>query len=210
MKTLGILFILLSSLATAQSRYESAVLKGKSMLFADNDIAGYQNAANYFERIANKETDQWLPLYYQAVALAFLSTNQESKEERESTLNKSLTLIEKAEQLAQNSETLALKGFVQMLRLSVDPATRGQVLSPVILGLFEEALKLDDNNPRALLFKGQMLYGMAQFFGQGKEEACGYFGKAMAIFETDSTQDSIFPTWGELTARQSLASCNNE
>ncbi|HAZ26352.1 MAG TPA: hypothetical protein DCY95_18715, partial [Algoriphagus sp.] len=80
--------------------------------------------------------------------------------------------IDKAEKLAPaNSEVTALKGYAIMGKISLDPASRGQNLSPQAMQLFGKAINLDRENPRALYLMAQMEYGMAQFFGSGTDKA---------------------------------------
>ncbi|MEQ8472155.1 MAG: hypothetical protein RIC35_13270 [Marinoscillum sp.] len=194
--------------ASAQTKFEKAILKGKEMLSEADSAKAYQPVINYFERIASKETGEWLPLYYQAQILAITATSNPNVDEKEVTLNSALELITQAKKIDKNAELLALEGFVQMIRLTVDPATRGQTLSPTIFGLYNEALKLDAKNPRALLFLGQMQYGTAQFFGSGFEEACKNVKMAYDIFEEQPGEPTILPTWGKGSAQAALDNCN--
>lgn len=200
--------LLLSYLVSGQSKFEAAILKGKEMIKNADTSTEYQQAANYFDRIAQKETDQWLPLYYQAQVLSFIGNDQTDKESKETTLNSALELIESAKKINRNSELLALEGFVQMLRISIDPATRGQTLSPVIFGLYGQALGMDAENPRALLFLGQMQLGTARFFGTGNDEACANVKKAYDIFEKQPDELTIYPDWGMSGAKSAMENCN--
>lgn len=209
MKYLFILIAILSvGSASAQTKFEKAILKGKEMITMADSTKAYQPVINYFERIASKETTEWLPLYYQAQILAITATNDPDAGNKEQTLNAALGIIGQARKIDKNSELLALEGFVQMIRLTVDSGTRGQTLSPTIFGLYNEALKLNPENPRALLFLGQMQYGTAQFFGNGFDEACGNVKKAYDIFEQQATAPTVLPTWGKGTARSAQERCN--
>lgn len=209
MRTIVIVLLLGCFALSAQvSPYESAVLKGKKLLAEADSLAGYQAAFNFFERIASKETSEWLPLYYQAQCLTIMATRLSVPDKKDETLNKALDIVKKAQQKEKNAELVALEGFVQMIRLTVDPATRGQTLSPTIFGLFNEALTLDPNNPRALLFMGQMQYGTAQFFGSGFDEACRYIQKANDIFGAQPEKETISPDWGAKTALAMMKTCN--
>ena len=191
----------ISFVSISQSKFESAILKGKELINNADTATEYKKASNYFERIAQKESGEWLPLYYQAQVLCIMASNDGNMDRRETTINSALDLISKGKKMDKNAELLALEGFAQMLRLTVDPATRGQTLSPVIFGLYNQALAIDSKNPRALLFMGQMQYGTAQFFGSGFEEACANVKKAYDIFENESDGASIYPTWGKGSAK---------
>lgn len=209
MRSLFIVFTLLACAVQAQdNRYESAILKGKKLIAEADGEEAYRSASNFFERIAQKETERWLPLYFQAQSLAFLGADLSDPTKKDEVLNNALELVKKARTLENNVETVALEGFIQMIRLTVDPATRGQTLSPEIFSLFIEALKMDSENPRALLFMGQMQYGTAQFFGSGVEEACKYIQNAYDIFEQQPDEETINPDWGAKSAGSMLQKCN--
>lgn len=208
MRTIVLLLMLcVFSVYGQGAKFEATILKGKKMLNEAGGPEGFANAYNYFERIAQKEQGKWLPLYYQAQILAFKGNNEPDLAKKEDQLNASLDLIDKAKKLEKNAELVVLEGFVQMLRLTVDPATRGQSLSPAIFDLFNQAIAMDAGNPRALLFLGQMHYGKAQFFGSGFEKACQYIQKACNIFDGLPDEESIYPTWGKSIAHASRDNC---
>lgn len=203
-----IILILMSVTGVAQkSKFTRAILKGKEMLDKADTTTAFMSAANYFERIKLNEPEEWLPAYYQAKALAIVAMKGD-KQKKEELLNTALEVVQTAEVIERNSELVALEGYVQMLRLTVDPATRGRTLSPVIFKLFNEALQLNPDNPRAMLFLGQMEYGTAQFFGSGVEKACEYIQKAQVLFESESDEDIILPTWGAESLPYYLKNCN--
>lgn len=195
--------------AQSQTRFESAIVRGKTMLSEATTAQDYQAAANYFERIRQKEQNHWLPQYYLGLSKLRAAMATETVEEKSSLILKALEHAQEAHQLDANAEVLVLEGFVQMMRLTLDPATYGQTLSPVIFGLYQEALAKEPQNPRALLMLGQMQYGTAGFFGSGYEEACQTIQKAYDIFgQTDDNANGLMPSWGMGQAKASLARCN--
>lgn len=95
-----------------------------------------------------------------------------------------------------------------MMRISVDPATRGQEYSMKSAGFLQQANQLDDQNPRVMLMMAHMQYGAAQFFGAGTEEACKQFSSSVAHFEKEEKEGrGILPGWGKLQAESMLAQC---
>ncbi len=208
MKIGMMLIVLVASVATGESKFESAIMKGKQLLFAEgNKAEDYQNAVNYFERVANKESEEWLPRYYQSLGTAFLALRKEQVDEKEQFLQNSLEILDQADEIEKNSETIALRGFIMMLQLSLDPATRGQTLSPIIFGKFNEAIEMNPENPRAHLFLGQMEYGTAQFLGIGFDKACELYQKSIELYEKEQKNENILPDWGFQTAEVSLKNC---
>ncbi|MEP2026241.1 MAG: hypothetical protein ABJI85_16365, partial [Reichenbachiella sp.] len=78
---------------------------------------------------------------------------------------------------------------------------------PKIMADFGKAMKLDPNNPRANLFMAQMLYGSAQFFGTGVDDACALVDKSMVLFESEKPESTIAPSWGLHSAKQYKKQC---
>ncbi|MEQ8241024.1 MAG: hypothetical protein RIA69_17540 [Cyclobacteriaceae bacterium] len=202
-----ILFCIILNLQAQDLKFQKAILKGKALIEEANSISKYQEAANYFERISKNEAEEWLPLYYQARAKIIIG-NLLAGEEKEAHYQASLELIDQAEKLNNNAELIALRGFVHMMRLSADPATLGQSLSPLVFGLFQKAINLEPTNPRALLFMGQMEYGTSQFFGSSTEKACNYINRAIELFDQEAMQLTLKPTWGLESAKFSAEKCN--
>ncbi|MCD4770398.1 MAG: hypothetical protein K8R35_09550, partial [Bacteroidales bacterium] len=94
-------------------------------------VDDYQGLANKFERIANVEKGEWLPLYYHAhcnVIMSFMEQSDMGKKDEyldvaEISVNKMIEMV------PDESEVYALKAFMLTARLVVDPMTRGQEYS---------------------------------------------------------------------------------
>jgi hypothetical protein len=98
-----------------------------------------------------------------------------------------------------------------MGKVSIDPGSRGQSLSPQVMELFGKAIGLDRSNPRAVSLMSQMELGMSKFFGSGPDKACGMARISMELFqqeETKMTESYIFPTWGKGKMVELMKNCN--
>ena len=168
-----------------------------------------QAVTNAFLRIAEAKPEEWLPLYY----AAYLQTTAVFRFEvnKDQYLDQAMGLIEKAEKLnVDNSEITAMKGYVVMGKISLDPASRGQSLSPQAMQLFGKAISQDRENPRALMLMSQMEQGMAQFFGSGPAKACGLAKNAIELYSKEEGKVSdgyLLPTWGKDQAEQVASAC---
>jgi len=161
-----------------------------------------QKSANAFERIATMNPSEWLPDYYGAWAFVNMGFRTEgSNQEKDKYFAQAKKLADKADKLSpNNSEIVALQGYIIMGELAVDPGSRGQHLSPLAMQTFGKAINLNRSNPRAILLMAQMEYGMAQFFGQGPEKACGLILSSLELFKKEAAtknEKSIEPQWGE-------------
>jgi hypothetical protein len=94
-----------------------------------------------------------------------------------------------------------------MIRVTVDPASRGQQYSGLAFQAFSKAVAINPENPRALGLLAQMQYGTAQFFGSPVTEACTTLTKALEKFETYKNESPLAPTWGKKMAEGMKAAC---
>lgn len=208
--TLALAFAFVFSAFCADPAYETAMKKQVSAMKTIQTLEESQAITNAFLRIAEAKPEEWLPLYY----AAYLQTTAVFRFEvdKDQYLDQAMTLVEKAEKISvDNSEITAMKGYVVMGKISLDPASRGQSLSPQAMQLFGKAISLDRENPRALMLMSQMEQGMAQFFGSGPEKACGLARNAIALYskeEAKVSDDYLLPTWGKTQAEQVAKACN--
>ena len=196
----------------AQAADPAFIAAMQKQLEAKKNIENFeqsQSVTNGFLRIAEASETEWLPYYYAAL----LKTEAVFRFdiEKDKTLDEAMELVKKAEELAAgNSEITALHGYILMGKISLDPASRGQSLSPQAMQLLGKAINLDRENPRAVSLMAQMELGMAQFFGTGPEKACGMARMSMDLYkkeEAKTTPDYILPTWGKNQANQILSNC---
>ncbi|MCC5932034.1 MAG: hypothetical protein JJU28_22505 [Cyclobacteriaceae bacterium] len=191
----------LPSLASNEA-YQKAMQLEIIQLYQAGSIDALQKSANAFTRIASMNPDEWLPHYYAAWAYVHMGfRSQGNLKEKDGFYAEAKKHTEKAGKIStNNSEIVALQGYIIMGELSADPATRGQQLSALAMQTFGKAISLDQENPRALLMMAQMEWGTAQFFGQGPEKACGLLQSSLALFEKESAtveKESLKPAWGK-------------
>lgn len=213
MKSLNILIVLViaATFANAQNKkYIQTMESSIPSIYQVESLDGYDPIANKFDRIGQAEASQWEPYYYASLTYVFKSFRIDDLPTKDKVLDQALVALGKASSLSENnSEIIALQGFINMIKIGVDPGTRGQTLSPKIMADFGKALELNPNNPRANLFMGQMLYGTAQFFGNGVDDACALVDKSMTLFESEKPASSIAPSWGIHSAIQYKEMCKS-
>lgn len=208
--TLVLVFAFIVTAAANDPAYESAMKKQISAMKTIQTADESQAISNAFMRIAEAKTEEWLPLYYaaylQTVAAFRFDVNKDQY------FDQAMELVNKADKMApNNSEITALKGYVIMGKLSVDPMNRGQEMSPLALQTFGKAIALDKENPRATTLMAQMELGMSQFFGSGPEKACGLARVGLELYakeEAKINENYILPTWGKREADQVAGQCN--
>lgn len=198
MKFITITIITVLFTIQLNDQYEAAMEAAIKNLYQAQSTEALQAAGNAFERIANKETEKWHPPYYAAYAQIMLATRMEEASQQDLHLDRAQTHLEAAQNLSpDNSELLALEGFIYMMRIPIDPATRGPQYSGMSMGALQKAIALDPDNPRAQLLLSDMQYGTAQFFGSDTSEACGTLQKAIELFKTAKPEYKLDPDWGK-------------
>lgn len=171
----------------------------------------FQDVANGFARIGEMNSSEWLPTYYTAFALTNAGFRTEGIKEKDAFFKQAQDLIDKAvNQHGENSELVAMKGYALMGELSVDPGSRGQHMSGLIMGTYGKALSYDPENPRAMILMAQMEQGTAKFFGTGPEKACGMAKQSLQLFELEASyveKNPLAPKWGKDMAEKMTQQC---
>lgn len=180
-------------------QYEKAMAKGVPAMFQARELSELTAAVNQLNRVGEAESDKWEPYYYAAFGYVRMIEMVETANEKDTYLDQALEKIRKGEEIKPNdSELEALRGYVHMMRVTIDPATRGMQYSGLAFTSFSKAVALDENNARAHYLLGRMQYGTAQFMGNGDGGACDSFSKAKTVFDKGVKAENPFaPSWGE-------------
>jgi tetratricopeptide (TPR) repeat protein len=189
-------------------KYEQAMKKNIDAVYKAKSIDEYQQAINAFERIGATESEYWEPQYYSAFGYVMMFMLETENAKKDQMLDQALAAVKKAKDIAgEESEVVALEGFVHMMRVTVDPATRGPQYSGLAMEAFGKAVGLNPENPRALVLMAQMQYGTAQFFGSSTAEACENVKKALEKFDTFKSDNTLAPRWGKPMAESLKSQC---
>ena len=209
MKTILTSLLLLSTcLLQAQDKYTSAMLKNIEALYKSKTAEEYQATVNAFDRIAATEKTRFEPFYYAAFGNIMMAVNETTPGRKDNYLDLASADVDKAKAIKPNdSEIIALEGFVHMIRVTVDPQSRGQEYSGKAFTAFNKAVALNPENPRALALLGQMQLGTARFFGNDSSEACATSGKALEKFASYKPNSTLAPHWGQVMAEEVKAAC---
>lgn len=214
MKT-SITFLLLSVLLghaqptfSNDNKYAEAMAKNIRTVYTAQTIAELQGAVNALERIGSTEQTKWEPYYYAAFGNIMMATHEQDGNKKDTYLDQALATIKKAKAVNESdSEIVALEGFVHMIRVTVDPASRGQQYSGLAMQTFGKAISLNPENPRALALMAQMQFGTAQFLGSSTTEACATNESALQKFATFKSDNPFAPQWGKEMVKELKEKC---
>ncbi len=196
------------SLTASDDKFVEVMQKNIRLVYEAKSVEELTQAVNAFERIANSEKTRWEPFYYQAFGNIMLSNHEADKGKKDQFLDQALAILAKASSLkANDSEIVALEGFVLMMKLSVDPQSRGPVYAPRATATFEKAKVLNPGNPRALALLAQMQFGSAQFFGSSTAEACSTNSEALNKFDAYKPENPLSPQWGRAMVESMAEKC---
>ncbi len=211
-KSIIYLFCLISIAAYSEdAKYMKAMQKNVTILDSAKEVTVIMEANNAFERIGSANQSEWLPLYYQSYCHVMAGMKQEENGKKDEFFDQAQVLIDKADALSpDNSEIYVMKSFINSMKISVDPMTRGQKLGMQSAMLTEKALGLNKENPRAYLLKGSGLMYTPPQYGGGKEVALPVLEEAVAKFKTFKPENAIMPHWGEARAIAMLEQCKKQ
>jgi hypothetical protein len=198
---------------SSQNLYVESMKNGMELLQKAQTYEELFSAANHFERIAQVEKEKWHPAYHASFAYTIAAARVSDPKMIEEILDSAQKSLDQAATLDdKNSEILTLQGFIYMLRIGVDPVTRGQQYSGMSSASLQKAKAMDANNPRAAYLLAQLSFGTAQFFGSSSEEACRLNERALALFASEQTtksNPSFDPLWGKDMAESFKMKCAN-
>lgn len=200
--------ILPATVLAADDKYTETMQKNINTVYTAAAPAELQNAVNTLERIGAAEKSKWEPFYYASFGYVMMANKEKDGAKKDVYLDQAAAALAKAQALRPNdSEIVALEGFIHMIRINVDPATRGQQYSGLATQSFRKAISLNPENPRALALLSQMQFGTAAFFGSPTTEACATNTQALEKFETFKPADALAPRWGKGMAESMKEKC---
>lgn len=207
--TLLIVMLAVTGLTYAgDDKFTQVMLSNITLVYKAGTIEEYQAAVNAFDRIAGAEKNRWEPLYYSAFGNVMMALKATEAARKDDYLDLALAAVTKAMVLAPNeSELPAMEGFIHMIRVTIDPGTRGPEFSMKANMAYGKALNLNPENPRALALQAQMEFGTANFFRSSTASACQMNESALAKFAGNKSENSLAPSWGESMALGLRSQC---
>ncbi|SDS67585.1 hypothetical protein SAMN04515667_2716 [Formosa sp. Hel1_31_208] len=198
------IFFVFSQVTSAQTNYETGMQKAFE-LWQSNKT---DEAENMFERIANAESEQWLPHYYIAQINSLKSWNITDETVLKAQLDKAQEHLNTAVSISNdNPELLVLQAQVFTNWVAFDGMKYGMKYSGKISELYNKAFNLDPQNPRVAFGKAEWGMGSARYFGQDTKPYCQEMERSIELFANFKPQSDLHPNWGKERAVDVLKSC---
>lgn len=199
-----IILLLVSSIGSAQTNFEKGMQKAFE-LWQDGKT---DEAQNMFERIANAESEEWLPHYYIAQINSLKSWNVKDEAVLKAQLDKAQEHLNSAMAISKdNPELMVMQAQVLTNWVAFDGMTYGMKYSAKISELYRKAYELDPNNPRVAFGKAEWGMGSAQYFGQDTTPYCEEMERSIELFTNFKPESAIHPNWGKERAEEVVKSC---
>lgn len=209
---LSFALVLMSVTAFAQAAYEKTMSEKVAKIAACKTPEDFTALANDFARIGTKETKQWLPNYYAALATIqkgrILMKNGKAAD-LDPVADEAQKYLDAANLLSKdNAETLILSKMIHSMRMMVNPQQRYMTEGSLATEALAAAEKLDPTNPRITLLKAEDTYFTPEQFGGSEEKGLELFKQSLLQFKSYEPKSAIAPNWGQSEAEYFLSAQN--
>lgn len=209
MKKLFLTTLLMIAVSSfAQTSFEKVMNEKISKIATAQTTEDLTAVSNDFVRIGDKEKTQWLPYYYAAHATIekgrkLMRTGQVA--ELDAIAADAQKNVDKAMELSKdNAELLILQKMIHSLKMMVDPQARFMSEGMLAADALSKAAKLEPENPRISLLKGEDTYFTPEQFGGSKTEGLALLQKSVDQFKVYKPKTALDPTWGKEEAEYFL------
>lgn len=198
---LSFALVLVSLTAFAQTDYEKIMKDKIAKIETCKTPEDFQALANDFQRIGSKESSQWLPPYYAALAQiqkGRVMMRNGNMQDLDGVAAQAEKYLGTAQSLAgaDNAEIRLLKKMAYSLRMMVSPQQRYMTDGARAAEELNIAEKLDPANPRIALIKAEDIYFTPEQYGGSKTKGLEMFKDAVAKFNAYKPKTVLDPNWG--------------
>ena len=197
--TLFFAAIFIATIAMGQNeKYYQKMGEALGQFASCSSVEDYQNLANQFGVIAKVETEQWLPLYYEAHCYILMGfTGKLEPAIQDSYLDKASASIDKMLDIAPDeAEVYVMKAFYYTGYLVVNPPARAMNTTPLINEAISRALSIEPDNPRAQFLSISNEMGTASYFGSDTAPICEKASQLLQSWDAYELKSPIHPNWG--------------
>jgi tetratricopeptide (TPR) repeat protein len=200
--------LILSTIVSGQTSYQDDMKKGIELFEQGN----FTESANVFEKIAENQTDNWLPNYYVALTNSLGSFEFSSdKEEMVKMLTKAQDFLDKEiTKQPENVELMVVQTFIDTGWILYDPMKYGIRGMNKALQTFNKAAQIDPTNPRVAFSRVQFDMNSSRYMGGNPSDYCEDLKKAIELFATFKPETEFHPNWGLENAKKLSLECESK
>jgi hypothetical protein len=183
----------------AAAQLQTAVAK----LDQANSVKDYQQLADEFKGIADRQKNAWLPFYYAGYCNARIGWLYERDgdaiepfaNKADEEIRKALSLIDTAVDKKGLSEIYCVLSMVNRAWVFINSSTYGIKYGPLAARYTQLAMMEDPNNPRALWLAGWEKFYTPKLWGGSKTKAKELLGTAQKQLDANPAA-GVAPHWG--------------
>jgi hypothetical protein len=197
-------------LLSQTAAYKESLKKNIMLFESSKSTAELAKAATGFENMLLTEKKEWLTYYYAGLCNVLVAF-EKPKKEIDTWCDKAEKFALKADSLNKNnSEVQVLRSMIAAARINVNQLQRGQKYGAMAARYANEAVKLNEANPRAHFVKAQAILYTPSAFGGGEKKAKAVFESVLEKFKTFKPESDLFPKWGKAEAEKELKKINTK
>jgi len=198
-----------SLITFAQASYEKIMTDKIAKIETCKSAEDFQNLANDFQRIGDKEKGKWLPNYYTAfsyIQKGRVLMREGKMESLDMVADQAQKFIDTAESTEKdNSEIHLLQKMIFSLKMMVNPQQRYMTYGMQAAEELRKAENFDASNPRVALIKAEDMYFTPEQYGGSKTKGLELFKQALENFNTYKPKTALDPNWGKSEAEYFLS-----
>lgn len=190
------------------SNYKEMMQQNIEKMYQAKSLQELSTISATFYRVAQKETDGWLPLYYSAYSLVRIAFFSKDRDEIDKQLEVAQGYLDKLFLVQpRESELHVLQALLYSMRIT--GAMSGMKYSVLSNNALDKAEEMNKDNPRIYYCRGNNVFHTPSLFGGGKNNAKLLFEKALKLYESEDTQSALWPSWDKGHTQQMIAQCKN-
>lgn len=189
----------------AQSKYELGMQKALQQWQEGHP----KEAVAILDRVAAIDKENWIPVYYKVFIEVTQGFNNPKGDDVEGIVERNRVLIDQWITVG-GDEWYVLKGLNETLELITDPMNKGMTQSPIINKAYEQAVKLNPNNPRAVYSLASFHLNSAKFMKVDIPYYCQMLEKSIVLFDQQKSDVPFYPSWGKDWALKTQEICKGK
>ncbi|RBL89042.1 hypothetical protein [Chitinophaga flava] len=204
MKKFLFLMFTMWSVSTADAQSKETSVNCQNMLQQvltrvkeEKDISKLYDQVNTLKRLSAMYPGEWLPDYYIAyfdLKLVLSKAGAKPEDLLQEAADK-LTAL-KANNSADMSEVYTLEAYYYYAMISLNPAVNGQKYYREVIGGYEKAIRLSQQNPRPQLQLAIFQNRMAAFTKAADNSFCDKLQQVEKTFHDFKPATAVSPDWG--------------
>lgn len=213
MKKIILISVLLISFAAMKAQSKEVYQKEMTNIVQKIDSAKTSEELtdlnNRLTRVSNLYKNEWLPVYYAAYVNLFQSFYDPKKSEQ--YLEEAENQIEKTSDFSNSdiSEILALKAFINVIKMSKNPMVLAPQLMPEISKDLKQAIAINPKNPRPRMVLAELNINKKAYFKEDISAECNQISEIETLLNNQNS-GTYLPKWGKGSLERIKNSCQKK